>query len=284
MSQLTEAAYYFYSYASKDAERMQRLVDALRDHDLDVRVDVQTLKNQERWVHALEQQIEGAAGVIVQMSLAARQSEWVERETLYALERGIPVFIVRFDRVPLPLHLVNRQFTPFEDDFAQGVAKLAHSIRHYRAAVDPISPAAAPDEDNFFDYLAQMSQGDALARLAQRFYRWACVHCEDVTFSGRYTPAFHARAAGQPLFSVVAYLRNPALVFNAERFSPAQLQAALPTLRLDTERVNPSVALRDVAQAAAADRVEAALMAALRGNAQDASDASSARSASDAAM
>lgn len=263
----TEAPYYFFSYASKDSERMQQLVDALRDHELDVRVDVQTLKNQQRWVRTLEQQIESAAGVIVQMSAAARQSEWVERETLYALERGIPVFIARFDRVPLPLHLVNRQFTAFEDDFAQGVARLVHGIRHHQAAADPISPNTAPNEDNFFDYLAQMQDGDALARLAQRLYRWACAHCDEVAFGGKYTPAFHARWQGQTLFSVVAYLRNPALVFAAERFPLGALQARLPTLRIDTERVHPAAALRAVAQAGAVDQVEALLEAVTAGRA-----------------
>jgi hypothetical protein len=254
--------YYFFSYASKDAERMQQLVDALRDCDLDVRVDTQTLINSQRWVQALEQQIEASDGVIVQMSLAARQSEWVERETLYALERSKPIFIARFDRVPLPLHLVNRQFTPFEDDFAQGVARLAHSIRQ-RQAAEPVSAAAAPSEDNFFDYLAQMPNGDALARLAQRLYRWACVHCDTVDFSGRYTPAFHARWQGQILFSVVAYLRNPAVVFNAEYFPMAALVSALPGLTFNTERVNPSVTLRDLLTAEAAKAVEAALANAL---------------------
>lgn len=257
---------YFVSYASRDHERMAALVDALRDQQLDLWVDVNGLRAGDAWLEGLEKQLDACSGVLVLMSSSARQSDWVKREILYALERRKPIFIARYDEVPLPLSLIDRQFTPFETDFERGVARLTAAIRAHDAQpeTDPAAVLRA-SEDNFFAYLAQMPNGGpAMALVARHLYHWAQQQPTVPVFSGEYNPTLHVQAGAATLFSIVAYLRNPMLVFplvtwptNAHSRPQwlTRLATALPDLVLDTDKTSPSLRLRDLL--AGADTLEA---------------------------
>jgi hypothetical protein len=259
--------YYFFSYAHRDKDRMRALVDALREHDVAVWVDEDGLKGGARWLHELEKKIRGCQAMIVLMSAAARESEWVERETLLALELRKLVFVARYDHIPLPLHLINRQFIPFEDEFETAVAQMLAALQ-LPEDEDTTALPLRPTEDTFFAYLAQMPQGEKLSLVARELYHEASRVAHDVVFSGKHTPSFQARlkVADQDitLFAVTAYLRNPAVVFNLDSLAKApayhdekaqsallsRIEEVLPEVTFSSGRRRPALPLRDVLQSA----------------------------------
>lgn len=134
-----------------------------------------------------------------------------------------PLYIALIDDVPLPLLLVDRQFNNFVADYDTALADLATVLQATLAhppeptealpLPDKISPDA--NEDNFFAYLAQMDEGEALATVARDLYRWSQKTVTEAEFSGRFRPALHAKfdIEGKlvSVFSILAYLRHPAI-------------------------------------------------------------------------
>lgn len=214
--------YIFMSHSSKNNAFTQRLTDDLQAAGFNVWVDLEALRDGDRWLKVLQGAIEGCSALVVVMSRAARESEWVERETLLALEWRKPIFIARLEDIPLPLQLITRQFTDFTGDYAAALARLQTALRgalHLPTAAasplpeTPYSPD--PNEDNFFAYLAQMRAGAALAQTARALYAWADDQQAHSEFGGRMTPGLHVKiAVGGKLVTVVsllAYLRHPGL-------------------------------------------------------------------------
>lgn len=74
---------------------------------------------------------------------------------------------------------------------------------------------ADPGRHNYFDYLAQLPDGETNARVARDLFAWALTGADSITFSGRQEPALHANiwigVGGVILFSVRAYRRQPAV-------------------------------------------------------------------------
>ncbi|MCU0515012.1 MAG: toll/interleukin-1 receptor domain-containing protein [Anaerolineae bacterium] len=271
------APYVFISHSSKNNVFTQQLTDDLQAAGFHVWVDLEALRDGERWVAEIQAAVEGCAAVVVVISRAARESEWVEREVLLALDLNRPLFIARLEAVPLPLPLITRQFTDFTGEYAPALAKLSAALRPAMAgnatasaatgsaaASEPIiRTSAGPDESNFFAYLEQMSPGKLLALLAQDLYTWAQKHADEVVFGGRHTPAFHARVRtpdGHSLtvFSLLAYMRHPALQIPLDYLSkyppytdPAQRLAVLerlnallpPDERFPPQRPRPTLTL-----------------------------------------
>lgn len=213
----------FISHSSKDNAIVRTLAHALREHGVEVWVDLDALTDGARWLREIQDGVEQCAAIVIVMSRAARESEWVEREALLALNLHKPLFIALIEDVPLPLHLINRQYTDFRHDFAAAAAKLAKAIQATIASpisskATPITahmPSPTPNEDNFFDYLKQLPDGDMMAIIARDLYNWSQTCADAVTFGGKHTPAFHAQVkVGDKAviaFSLMAYMRNPAV-------------------------------------------------------------------------
>lgn len=72
---------FFISYAHEDLHYVKRLAAHLRESGVPVWFDAE-LRWGDRWPQRLSEQIRQAAGMIVVMSQAAADSEWVEREIL----------------------------------------------------------------------------------------------------------------------------------------------------------------------------------------------------------
>lgn len=269
----------FISHSSKDNEFTRKLTRSLEAEGLDVWVDLDDLVSGERWVASIQTGLEESSAVIVIMSRAARQSEWVEREALLALQLRKPLFIAYIEETPLPLHLITRQYTDFRSETEYDVA-LQQLLPPLKKALAEASPDADetppeklplpadvspdPTEDNFFEYLAQMTEGKTLALIARDLYTWANLHTDEVTFGGRHTPCFHMRIKLNDklvtIASVLAYIANPAVqipfdylkkyapyISEAERITVLdELNALLPEAdQFEDERANrrPTVTL-----------------------------------------
>lgn len=217
-----QSPYIFLSHSTKDHAFTQSLAARLRENGFNVWVDVDSIPDGSTWLREIEKGVTGCAALVVVMSRPARESEWVERETLLAMDLGKPLFIVRTDTVPLPLHLINRQFTDFRQDADEGTRRLSAAL--HGALLKPAQPPPAslspePDEDNFFRYLEQLPGGEPQALVARDLYRWAKKSADTVTFSGKKTPGFHLRVRDVLVCSLWAYPRQPAVQVHLQYLS-----------------------------------------------------------------
>lgn len=218
---MTNRPTIFISHSTDDNDFTRALAEELRDAGLDVWVDLDSIRQGEKWLRAIEKAINDCTATVVVMSSAGRASEWVERETLMVMDLGKPVFIALIDDSPLPLHLINRQFTDFRDDLDGATQSLIAELKASKPT-PPVAKAPTPNPDNFFAYIEQLQDGERAALIARDLYRWACDRADSVTFGGKHNPGFHAnvRLNGKEVavFSVWAYPRHPAVMVNFSYF------------------------------------------------------------------
>jgi hypothetical protein len=105
--------YIFLSHSTKDRAFTEKLAEHLHGAGFRAWVDVQDIPDGSTWLRVIEGAVTDCGAMIVVMSKDGRDSEWVERETLLAMGLRKPILIARIDDTPLPLHLINRQYTDF---------------------------------------------------------------------------------------------------------------------------------------------------------------------------
>jgi len=99
----------FLAYTHRDSVDVGDLVEQLKRADLEAWYD-RNLRGQGPWTKELERQIERARAVVVVLSARSRDSDWVEREVLYAMNHGVPVVLFlleRLERGDLPIWATN---------------------------------------------------------------------------------------------------------------------------------------------------------------------------------
>ena len=215
--------YIFMSHSSHDRDFTTGLAERLQEADLRCWVDVDDIPDGSTWIREIQKAVEGCGALLVVMSKDGRESEWVERETLLAMELRKPLFIARIDDTPLPLHLINRQFSDFRTRPEAAIKKLIAALK--RTPLTEPLPAPKPTEQkklspapnrlNFFKYVEQLPDGAENARIARALYDWAEPEFDHVIFTGRKEPAFQANLSvgpgGVTVFSVRAYAKQPAV-------------------------------------------------------------------------
>jgi hypothetical protein len=218
-----EQPYIFVSHSSKDKDFTKYLAKRLTEAGYRCWVDVESIPDGSTWPREIQKAVESCGALVVVMSEHARLSEWVERETMLALELRKPVFIARVDEAPLPIHLINRQYSDFRTRREPALKKLltalnAVSLTEPQPKPTPreekrLSPRA--NEHNFFKYVEQLPDGAENARIARELFAFAQANADTITFSGRSAPAFHAHVwvgpGGVLVFSLRAYASHPAV-------------------------------------------------------------------------
>lgn len=227
--------YIFLSHSSKDNELTRFLADELIRAGFDVWVDFESIRSGDLWLRSIEQAVRGCSVFVIVLSKASRDSEWCERETLLAMDLKKPLQIAMIEDMPLPLHLINRQFTDFRADHKQGVKKLVSALRRdlkklaeaEETGKTPQQPkllSPEPDKDNFFKYMEQLPGEESNALIARDLYRWAKTCADSVEFGGKITPGFHAKVRVSDgevtVMSVWAYPRQPAAQVQFQYFMP----------------------------------------------------------------
>jgi hypothetical protein len=212
-----DTPYLFISHSSKDHLQTDYLAEGLRAAGHHCWVDVTDIPDGSTWARTIEHGVRGCAALIVVMTENSRASEWVERETLLALELKKPIFVARFDDAPLPIQLISRQASDFRKRKAPALRRLIAALDTALGAPLALSPRPAPDpiKHAFFKYLEQFENGPENARIAREMFLWARNEADNLTFSGRSQPAFHAHVyvglGGVIVFSLRAYPRQPAI-------------------------------------------------------------------------
>ncbi len=87
-------SHIFISYSRQDIVFVRHLKRLLEAHDFPVWIDQTRLEPGQRWWQRIEDNITACAAFIVVMSPTAEESEWVERELLYAERIDKPIFPV----------------------------------------------------------------------------------------------------------------------------------------------------------------------------------------------
>lgn len=231
----------FVSHSSKDEIITRKLAQDLRAAEIDLWVDFEEIKSGDEWLNRIQDGIERCTALLVVMTPHARESDWVERETLYVREARKPVFIAMVDPVPLPLQLIDVQYTLLtEAVYDENLPQLVGAILKHFAGDEPAPIpvpdhlSARPNETNFFGYLAQMDDGETYELLARDLYAWCHKTLDSVAFGGKHTPNFQGRVVvpheedGDPttveerdvtVVTLHAYLRNPAVQIPFDQLS-----------------------------------------------------------------
>ena len=127
----TTTGHVFISYAREDQAYARELAADLRTHGLGVWMD-DRIDFGDRWWQTIVQAVRASAAVIVVMTPAAEQSEWVEREILLAQREKKPIFplLLRGQGFPLLItvqyaNVTQGQMPP--DSFYERLARVAPS-------------------------------------------------------------------------------------------------------------------------------------------------------------
>lgn len=281
--------YVFISHSSRDESLTRQFAAGLQAEDIAVWVDYDGIEAGDRFPQRIESALEGCRAFLLLMSKAARESEWVEGETLRAMQLKRPLFIALLEEVPLPLYLLGRQATICYPEPEAGLKKLIKAIRRSLKQAAPLAPSPDPEDDeekpiptqpnarSFFSYLQQRSYRDMSALLAKDLHAWARQHADAVAFAGTRTPVMHVKLRIRPgrmltLFSVYAYLRTATVMIPMDqimKFAPydqvakrqellASLEALLPpgeSFTPDRAEKRPTLPL--AASLSSADQLEA---------------------------
>jgi hypothetical protein len=220
----TRKPYIFVSHSTKDAEFTAFLDQILREGGFTTWVDIESIPEGSTWPREIQKGVEACGAMVVVMSKNGRESEWVERETLLAMDLRKPLFIALFEDMPLPIHLINRQYTDFRKRREQAARRLVAALQKISLTEPQPEPrrpreqailSPEPNEYNFFKYLEQLPDGEQNARIARRLYQEVGACVDDVQFSGWATPCFHARVrlknGDVTVYSVWAYSRQPSV-------------------------------------------------------------------------
>ena len=218
-----ETPYIFMSHSSQDRDFVVKLAEGLTAAGFRPWVDVDAIPDGSSWAREIEKAVTDCGALVVVMSKPARESEWVEREILLALELHKPILIARLDDTPLPISLINRQATDFRKKYDVAVKRLITALG--KVSLDkPVPPtsereaaklAPTPNPLNYFTYMEQLPNGAENAQIARKLFDWAKDNTDSLTFSGRSEPAFHAHvwvgAGGVVVFSVRAFSKQPSI-------------------------------------------------------------------------
>lgn len=221
-----QVGYVFISYSHHDFEMAKYINQGLRAAGIVTWFDHERLKPAAKFVREIEHAIENCGAFVVVMSKHARDSDWVENETLLALDRDRPIFTALIDDVRRPIYLMNIHYEDFRGDRDAALARLVEALQAAAFAAPQAAGAAAAvslslagrlrphfGADEFLAYLQQWPDGAAAAAVASELIAWARQHADAVDFRGSSVPVFHARvsvAGGEvPLFSVWAHSQRP---------------------------------------------------------------------------
>jgi formylglycine-generating enzyme required for sulfatase activity len=131
-SQTTSLRQVFISHAKQDADFAHRLADGLKQLGVSVWIAPDSILPGEGWVKAIERGLRESSHVVIVLTPAALESQWVEKETdvAIALERKGRIKILPLDvkACAVPLFLSTYQMVSFRQDYSAGLSRLARIL------------------------------------------------------------------------------------------------------------------------------------------------------------
>lgn len=114
----------FFSYSRKDTDFAVKLANDLRKSGVTIWIDQDILPG-EQWDNSIEKALDTSTCLIVILSPNSVQSANVLNEVHYAIDNRKTIIPVLYKDCKLPLLLLRYQYTPFIDDYQNGL-KLLH--------------------------------------------------------------------------------------------------------------------------------------------------------------
>lgn len=129
---MTKTKQVFISHATEDAQFAYRLADDLRRLGIQAWIAPDSIRPGEGWVEAIERGLAESSHMVVVMTPAALESEWVRKETDVAIaqERKGRIRVIPLDVEPceVPLLLSSYQMVSFRRDYDAGLRQLANIL------------------------------------------------------------------------------------------------------------------------------------------------------------
>jgi hypothetical protein len=129
---MTKAKQSFISHATEDARFAHTLADDLRRLGMQVWIVPESIYAGESWVEAIERGLQESSHVLVVLTPAAVESQWVKKEVEIAItlecEKRIRLIPLELKPTEIPLLLKSYQMVPFCRDYNDGLRQLANSM------------------------------------------------------------------------------------------------------------------------------------------------------------
>lgn len=139
----------FISFATHDHDTAWEICQALEGRELRCWISLRDLETGSRYGDEIIQQIKNSEALVLVLSSAANDSEFVHREVERAVNYRIPIFSVRIEEVlpgsALELFISATQWIDlWSDDSSAQMDRLSHDIHSRRRRISPGAPAAPP--------------------------------------------------------------------------------------------------------------------------------------------
>jgi predicted nucleotide-binding protein len=153
----------FVSYARTDREPVRRIVDTLRKLGINTWVDSEQLVAGESWERSISNALRQAQALLVFISPAYAESQWVVREFEHALTMGVRVLPVLIKDTPLhqvPVKLQSIQWLDATRDPFATATEIARILGGWFAESAP-TPLKDEERDGLAKALAAQTKGAA---------------------------------------------------------------------------------------------------------------------------
>jgi formylglycine-generating enzyme required for sulfatase activity len=140
----------FLSYSRKDIEAMRRVEKALMQAGISVWTDEDLTPGTPHWAKAIDENLETCDAVVVLLTPAAYQSEWVDSECSKAKVYGKGIFPLHIEGDPedaVPLSLWSIQRIDLRKDFKGGMGELIEAMRLRGIDREDALPEEPPPEE-----------------------------------------------------------------------------------------------------------------------------------------
>jgi len=170
----------FVSYSRQDRDFVEKLVDDLKRHGVDVCLDRHELATGGSIVKAISDAIQESSYLIVALSADSVKSKWVQAELDAALmsqlsEGGIVVLPVVIEECEVPALLKAKLYADFRREFDSGLKSLLdillrESVSAARASEEEL-PEGTGDESSCYYTLIELSLAELRKRMSKRLSR-----------------------------------------------------------------------------------------------------------------
>ncbi|NDJ53064.1 MAG: toll/interleukin-1 receptor domain-containing protein [Chloroflexi bacterium] len=154
---MLDPRHIFISYSRLNSEIMRRVSESLKAHGLNIWTDETLTPGTPSWMEAIENAIEGAAGLVVILTPDSKKSPWVQKELIYADTHGVrifPVLAIGDDRNAVPISLGNVQRVDLQPEREQdanevyeaAIRDLISAIRDHLQIPGAERPRHLPDD------------------------------------------------------------------------------------------------------------------------------------------
>ncbi len=118
----------FISYSRHDQDIVYAVANELRTKGFEVWTDVTGIRGGATWLFEIQKAIVQSQMILVLWSKAAHESQWVEREIIYALDHQKTIVPILLDDTKLNLALINLQPIRGQASMGDILAQLVHIL------------------------------------------------------------------------------------------------------------------------------------------------------------